>query len=251
MLSMYLTPLVLMLTLDIGHLAVFFGLWVVMGLGMSGIGLSIMHDANHGVLSKNPTVNKLYSQLTYLLGVDKYNWIVQHNVLHHTYTNVYGYDTDISNPLMRFSPDKPWKKGYRLQLFYAPILYGLMTIYWMFKDFPQRNEYNKSNLMKTYGLGSPAMMFIKMFFTKLIYLTGTLFLPILFSNFEWYWCLLGFTIMHYVCGIFLALIFQCAHVLENTEFVQPDNENLTIENNWTIHQLATTANFAQRSKLFS
>lgn len=251
MVTLYLTPLVVMCTVQISQLWIFLCLWVVMGLGMSGIGLSIMHDANHGVFSKNPTVNKLYSQLTYILGVDKYNWIVQHNVLHHTYTNVYGYDTDINNPLMRFSPDKPWKKGYRFQLFYAPFLYGLMTMYWMFKDFPQRLYFHKLDLMKTYDRGKPAKMVTLMFFSKLIYLTGCLFLPIYFSSFEWYWCILGFAIMHYICGLLLALIFQCAHVLQNTEFAQPDEKTHTIENNWTIHQLATTANFARKSRVFS
>ena len=28
-------------------------LWFMMGIGMSGIGMSVMHDANHGAYSKN------------------------------------------------------------------------------------------------------------------------------------------------------------------------------------------------------
>ena len=52
MLLMYFLPLVLMLT---GVVHSFWGvtaLWGVMGFGMSGIGFSVMHDANHGLILK-------------------------------------------------------------------------------------------------------------------------------------------------------------------------------------------------------
>ena len=32
-------------------------LWFAMGFGMAGIGMSVMHDANHGAYSKNKKVN--------------------------------------------------------------------------------------------------------------------------------------------------------------------------------------------------
>ena len=41
-------------------------MWFLMGLGMAGIGLSVMHDANHGAYSKNARVNKV---LGYCLNV--------------------------------------------------------------------------------------------------------------------------------------------------------------------------------------
>ena len=48
--------------------------WVLMGFGMSGIGLSIMHDANHGAYSKNPRVNEFYGWIVNLLGAYHINW---------------------------------------------------------------------------------------------------------------------------------------------------------------------------------
>ena len=56
--------------------------------------------------------------------------------------------------------------------------------------------------------------------------------------------------MHYVCSIILSLIFQLAHVMPENHFPVP-NENEVIENNWEVHQLQTTANFSQKSRLFS
>ena len=56
--------------------------------------------------------------------------------------------------------------------------------------------------------------------------------------------------MHYIAGFFLGIVFQPAHVIPETNFVQP-NEDYTIENNFAIHQMQTTANFAPKSRLFS
>ena len=76
-----------------------------MGFGMAGIGLAIMHDANHGAYSKNDTVNKFFGGLIKFLGGSETNWKIQHNVLHHTYTNIEGLDEDIEAPVvaLRFS----------------------------------------------------------------------------------------------------------------------------------------------------
>ncbi|MGE0569214.1 MAG: fatty acid desaturase, partial [Bacteroidia bacterium] len=68
------------------------GLFLIMGVGMAGIGFSIMHDANHGSYSKNPKINQMLSYTMYMLGGSPLNWQIQHNVLHHTYTNISGKD---------------------------------------------------------------------------------------------------------------------------------------------------------------
>ena len=56
--------------------------------------------------------------------------------------------------------------------------------------------------------------------------------------------------MHFFCGLILAFIFQSAHVLQETDFFKVD-ENGSVENNWAIHQMKTTANFANNSRFFS
>jgi len=54
--------------------------------------------------------------------------------------------------------------------------------------------------------------------------------------------------MHFIQGITLAVVFQLAHVVEGATFPAPDEKG-DIMNNWTIHQLNTTANFAMKSPL--
>ncbi len=226
------------------------GLWIFMGFGMSGVGLSIMHDANHGAYSANKTVNKALGFLINFIGAYDVNWRIQHNVLHHSFTNVNGYDEDISNPVMRFSPDQKRKKIFKYQAFYAPFFYGVMTLWWTIaKDFLRINNYKKSGLLQKQGLSfSQALSYL--IFHKIWYVALTVVLPMLLLPIPWWQTLVGFIIMHFICGLVLALIFQPAHVVEQTDFFIPNSDG-TVENNWAIHQMKTTSNFANESRVFS
>jgi linoleoyl-CoA desaturase len=56
--------------------------------------------------------------------------------------------------------------------------------------------------------------------------------------------------MQYIAGFLLAIIFQPAHVIDGTEYPEPD-ENDNLENSWAIHQMLTTTNFGNKSRWFS
>ena len=56
--------------------------------------------------------------------------------------------------------------------------------------------------------------------------------------------------MHFVAGFILAIVFQPAHVIPSSEFPLPDQSG-NMDNNWAVHQLLTTANFAPKNKLLS
>jgi len=59
MLTLYLAPFILILTTLSSTLLIVL-MWMIMGFGMAGIGLSIMHDANHSAYSKNKYVNLFF-----------------------------------------------------------------------------------------------------------------------------------------------------------------------------------------------
>lgn len=250
MLGLYFVPLGILLSGQIDAYQPMLGLWALMGFGMSGIGLSIMHDANHNAYSSNQRVNQVLGFLLNFVGGYHQNWRIQHNVLHHTYTNVEGMDEDIQNKQMRFSPSRPLLPIYRYQAFYAPFLYGLMTLYWLLgKDYAQLKRYEQKNLLAGAGLTLRGAV-REMSFHKTWYVGLTVVLPMVQIALPWWQVLTGFLLMQFISGLLLALIFQPAHVIEETQFFNPaDGENL--ENNWAIHQLYTTANFAQGSRLFS
>ena len=250
MISLYLVPFLLILTyLETTWLIVL--MWVVMGFGMAGIGLSIMHDANHSAYSKNKYVNMVLGKLILLVGGSDVNWRIQHNVLHHTYTNVSGMDEDIEiDPLMRFSPSQKLLKGHRFQFIYAWFLYGLMTLMWATtKDYAQWKRYKKKDLIKTQNLSTKSFLWT-LISTKTLYLSLTLGLPIIFSALPWWGTIIGFVAMHFVAGLTLAAIFQPAHVVPTSSFEKPSKEG-NIELGWAANQMMNTANFAPKARLFS
>ena len=57
-------------------------LWLMMGFGMAGIGMSVMHDANHGAFSKNKNINKFFGFFITFLGGSYINWKILHKVFH-------------------------------------------------------------------------------------------------------------------------------------------------------------------------
>src|SRR5690349_16640753 len=128
MMALYFTPYALILTGSFVATWQLFILYGIMGLGMAGIGLSIMHDANHGSYSKKSWINNTLGLTLNMLGGSAFAWKVQHNVLHHTYTNVHDVDEDISpRGVLRMGPESKWMPFHRFQHLYAWFFYGLLT----------------------------------------------------------------------------------------------------------------------------
>jgi linoleoyl-CoA desaturase len=250
MLALYFVPLTLVLTYAENWLFIAF-LWLLMGFGMAGIGLSVMHDANHGAYSKNETINKIVGNVMLFLGGSDVNWRIQHNVLHHTYTNITGVDEDI-NPgiVMRFSPHEKRRSMHRFQHIYAWFFYGLMTMMWFVsKDYKQAARYKKLGLLSTQKI-TYGRYLTSLIISKVFYGTVTIGLPLLLSPAPWWFTLIGFILMQFVAGLTLAMIFQPAHVVPTSDFPLPD-ESGNIDADWAVNQLYNTANFAPGARLFS
>lgn len=247
MLAIYLVPFILVLTVPMN---VWVGLLmaVLMGIGMAGIGMCVMHDAVHGSYSKKEWVNKLLGGTMYLLGSNVFNWKIQHNILHHTYTNVEGYDQDIaSKGPIRLSEHAPLRKFHHYQYIHAFFFYGLMTLSKLTKDFSQLIQYNKAGITQKHHI-NPATGMLKMVVLKITYVFIIIVLPILLSPFTWWQVLIGFFIMHWTTGFILSTVFQMAHVVEGTSQPLP-NANGIMESEWAVHELRTTSDFA-RNNLF-
>jgi linoleoyl-CoA desaturase len=225
--------------------------WILMGFGMAGIGLSIMHDANHRSYSSNPAINKNLGNLLNLVGGFAPNWQVQHNTLHHGFTNIDGYDEDIDpGNVLRLSPSKPRFPIHRYQHIYAWFLYGLMTITWVLdKDFGQLKRYRNEGLLKLLKKSYPRLL-SELIFSKILYWTYILAIPMIVLPVAWWWVLILFFIMHFIGGFTLTIIFQSAHVVPTSTYPLPDQEGL-LPDNWAIHQMMTTADFSPKSRLFS
>ena len=248
MFTLFLAPYFIILTLDMPYWA-YLLLTVVMGIGMAGVGMNVMHDGNHGSYSNKKWVNKLMGSSIYILAGNVYNWQVQHNVLHHTYTNIHEHDEDLeAGRILRFSKHSKWQKHHRFQHYYSVFLYGLLTFNWAITtDFQQMYRYTKRKL----SYGKFPNLFVNwstLVITKLLYITIWIVLPLLLVDVAWWKVLLGFFLMHYVAGVILSVVFQLAHVVDEADTYLPDQSG-TMKNTWAIHQLFTTVNFGTKNKI--
>jgi linoleoyl-CoA desaturase len=246
MLSFYVIPFVMLLIIPMSWwIGLLFSL--LMGIGVAGIGMCIMHDALHGSYSKKEWVNKLFGGSLYLLGGNVFNWKLQHNVLHHTFTNIDGEDGDIASrwPL-RLCENTPVRKINHYQYIHAFFFYGLMSITRIVNDFTQLAEYNRTGLTRKYN-ANPTAEYFKMAGVKILYLFVFIGLPILLTHFAWWQVLIGFVIMHWVAGFILSTVFQLAHVVEGAEQPLPNSEGV-ISHDWAVHEVRTTSDFARNNR---
>jgi linoleoyl-CoA desaturase len=225
-------------------------LWLLMGFGLSGVGMSVMHDANHSAYSNNKTVNLLLGHTLNMMGGSVFNWKLQHNILHHTYTNIAYMDDDIDDKLvLRFNPHTRVKGYQKFQFIYAFLFYGILTIYWvLLKDFIQLARYTK-NGVNHYDRKENIRLIAKMVLDKVIYLAVFFSIPML-AGIPFWEIFGGFMLMHFTAGVVLTVVFQLAHTVEGTAHPMPSDSG-DIENCWAIHQMNTTVNFSRGSRFLT
>lgn len=250
MLLTFFVPISCIILLPVTNVYALFGLYILSGLGMAGIGMGVMHDAIHGAYSKNAKVNKLMGYTINLIGANDKVWKLQHNVLHHSFTNIEDHDDDINAPFfLRFSPHAKRNKLHKFQHLYAWFFYGLSTVSWITaKDFIRFKRYYKKGLVpnkKAYVDG-----LLKIIAWKLVYFSYALIIPLLVLPFAPWVVLLAFLAKHFVTGLSITLVFQTAHVAPEAAFPLPD-EYGNLDTERLAHQLETTCNFSPKSSWLS
>jgi linoleoyl-CoA desaturase len=223
-------------------------LCLVWAMAIASIGFNVMHDANHGGYSDNPRVNKLVSLSAEMLGMSGFRWRTKHNVWHHTYTNIAGFDDDVETfGLMRLTPREPWKPLYKAQVWYFPVVYSLIGFDFILRDF----------MMVFIGKSDDNHVYPKMSMAdKVTFWAGKLFffvimfaLPLLV--FPWWQVLIGFLIVMLSIGLIMGVVFQLAHINGDVVFPEPVGSPKHIENEWAVHQVETTADFAPHNWLLN
>jgi linoleoyl-CoA desaturase len=220
---------------------------ILLGMTMAFIGFNICHDAIHGSYSSNKKVNNALSFIFNIIGANIYVWNISHNIVHHTYTNIAGHDEDIevAPGLIRISKEDKKFKIQRFQQFYAFLLYSLASLSWFF-----RKDYVKFFQKKigSHQAKHPSIEYFNLFFYKIIYYINFIVIPLIVLDIPWWQVLVGYLIMNLAMGLVLGLVFQLAHVVEETSFPLPADSG-NIEEAWALHQMKTTANFSRKSAL--
>ena len=220
----------------------------LLGCAVAAIGFNVMHDGAHGSFSRIKWVNHMAVHTVNILGASSFMWNMKHNVIHHAYTNIDGVDDDIDiRPWMRLASTQKKLKLHKFQHIYFWALYSLLYIFWIFVL-----DYKKYFSQK---IGTVPLK--KMSVGDHLVFWGFKILNIgLFVVLPWYmlgfisW-LVGFLVFACVAGFVLSIVFQLAHTVEHTAFPVPSEDTLKMEDEWAVHQLKTTANFATNNKFVS
>ena len=220
---------------------------LLMGALTAAIGFNVMHDGSHGSFSSNRFFNFVAEYSSNILGASGIMWKNKHVIIHHTYTNIDGVDDDIEiKPMLRMCKTQKRYAIHRFQHIYVWFLYTLLLLIWLFftdykKYFTQKVGSVPIKKMSTWD-------HIAFWIAKVGYAIMMIALPIYMVGFlPW---LAGFLSMALFAGFILSIVFQLAHTVEETDFPIP-NDEVHIENEWAIHQLETTANFATRNRVIS
>ncbi|MDU8887075.1 acyl-CoA desaturase [Yeosuana sp. MJ-SS3] len=247
MIALFFVPLILMATGIVTSVWLLFTLYLITGLGMAGIGMGVMHDAIHGSYSKSKNINKALSYTFNLIGANATVWRIQHNVLHHTYTNINEADDDLNMPFfLRFSPHTKYNWLHQFQHIYIWFFYGISTIAWVTaKDFVRLKRYKNMGFLNNKYEYPKALA--SMTAWKLFYYSYALALPMLMVPQPWWLILLAFICMHIVTGLLVSIVFQIAHIMPANQFPLPNQDGM-MQKDWYGHQFATTSNFAPKSK---
>lgn len=243
--GMYLT----ILFSGVTSIPLLFVLWTLLGVGQAFIGTNVMHDVIHGSYSKDKRVNRLMHLFPLIIGVEPLTWKIQHNVLHHTYTNIENADEDIAVKfLLRMTRNQPRMWFHRFQHIYVVILYSIPIIVWATaKDFIKMFKYRNLELIE--GGRKFWLTIAGIAFRKVVFHFFFIAVPVLVLGISVGWAILMLCTMLVVTGLTLSLIFQTAHLVPDLDFIE--TENPEIDENWLVHQLLTTTNYSTDSKLFS
>jgi linoleoyl-CoA desaturase len=225
-------------------------LCLFLGMNLAIIGFNIMHEGGHQSFSRHKWLNSTSAYFLNVLGGNAYFWKIKHNINHHTYTNIEGMDSDIDvKPFMRLHEHQPRHWFHRFQHLYCMVLYGISYIVWIFYHDFEKYFTGKIAAHDTESRELERKEHFIFWITKTLYVGLYLVLPIVMVGFIQ--AVVGFLLVSSVCGLFISVVFQLAHVVEGTHFPKPDLDSNKIEQEWAIHQVHTTANFATKNKVVS
>ena len=237
----------LLLSGIVGVLGVF-AIYSILGLCIAIANMNVIHDALHGSWTSHPLSNRLLGFIMDVFGTSSFYWKKEHTVDHHTFTNIKGHDADLDTPiLLRLCPEDPYRKYHRFQQWYAPLLYSLNLIRWVFVSDTRRII--RAIKDRKGSIGKPSRKELSaMIILKLLHFTLFLVLPFLMLPYSIAVILPAYLCMLALGGLTVTVIFQLAHIVEHVAFPMPSN-NGALEYSFAKHQISTTANFGSKKGL--
>jgi linoleoyl-CoA desaturase len=213
------------------------------------VSVSVLHDANHGAFFKRQRSNLVLGwTVDVFLGFASYAWRFKHNVSHHTYPNIDGYDDDIAHaPFARLAPSQPIRPWYRWQHIYMWPVYGLALLRWHVTDLAslhaKRAAAGQYHPPRGWHLAA-------LLLGKALFVTWALVIPILWGHHTWWQVGLGYLALTTGGSFVMAIVFQLAHAVEEADFVSP-REFQAAPRVWAVHEVQSTVDFCQGNRVLT
>lgn len=221
------------------------GCCLLLGVASFLLGVNVGHDAVHHALFKSHSLNRLASLSFDVIGISSYMWRLKHNIVHHRFPNVAEVDFDIeAGPVLRLSPADKRRWFHAWQHLYAPLVYVLFSFHLLLANDIRLLAEGRS---KIDGKPHPAWAYAAIPLQKLAYLFYMIVLPVLLLPFAWWQVILGYLLMQTALCLVLALVLLPSHLFEQTQYRTPIDG--TIQEDWAVHQLSSTLDFAPRSRV--
>jgi len=229
----------------------------LVGVCAALLSLVPVHEASHAAITNRPNLWRAFGAIhDFINGASFYTWCHQHFLGHHFYTNTVSdstsedsfsllpdtWDPDVvtGNPDMRrIKANQKWYRHYEYQHYYAPILYGLLSIKFRISDFNILFFLKKNGAIRVNPLGTWNLS--TFFLGKIFYVFYRLVLPIYFTGLqETFWLYLT---AEFVLSYYLAFVFQVNHVVSQVSWPVVNTEKNLVEMDWAKSQVETTIDY--------
>jgi linoleoyl-CoA desaturase len=166
---------------------------------------------------------------------------VKHCMIHHSFTNVEGVDDDINiGYLMRVNEHQRRLWMHRFQHLYCWFLYMMVYLVWVFQV-----DYQRYFTGRVGPVPKPRMRtadHIQFWVGKIV--NACLYLVIPIWRLGVAHALIGAGVTMAAAGVALTVVFQLAHTVEGAGFPLAQQPQNMLHDEFAVHQIATTANFA-------
>ena len=211
--------------------------YVFLGFMLVIIFLNLIHEASHNNLFRGRKNNQRYMILFDMIGANSYMWNRRHVKLHHNYTNVDGWDSDIEkSKFLKVHPYNTKMPRYNYQHLMILVYPLFITNWFLFRDF---KDFFKPGMIAQKLGPVPWPQYVKLFVFKLFFVGYLAIVPILFTPFVWWKIVLAFFIMLLSAGSFALTVLLPPHVNTSNQFPVV-NDDMKLEQSWLMHQLNTT-----------
>ena len=133
------------------------------------------------------------------------------------------------------------------QAWYFPVIYSFIAFDFILRDFMMAlfGKSDENHVYPKMSVGDKVTFWVG----KLVYAVIMFGIPLLV--FPWWQVLLGYLLVMLTVGLILGVVFQLAHISGDATFPEPVGDPLHIEDEWAIHQVETTVDFAPRNRLLN